>query len=341
MKMQNRLVHIASWFSFALILFIAFGQKIRAYDTPSGLTYDLSYDYYMLLVICIDTSFKSLMFYKLYSVDIRAESYASFKKMIIIAGTFLASTVFWIGYQFIFNLDTNDMIFSYMLPYSMVFHLVIAFLSNGYASIALRKKIEQEKTDLEKFQIESELRLLKSQINPHFLFNTLNNIYSISRKSNIKELPESISKLSHLMRYMIYDSSRALVSLSQELSYLQDYVDLQMLRMVNPSIINLEISVEDEHCQISPMLFIPFVENAFKYGSGSDNIAISIHEVGHVITLNVINGICQMDHFENHGFGLKNVRKRLELLYANRYWLTIKEDENFYSVSLKLNLDLQ
>lgn len=197
---------------------------------------------------------------------------------------------------------------------------------------------------LEKEKLESELKLLKSQINPHFLFNTLNNLYVLAlHQSN--RTPETVHKLSELMSYMLYDSNQHEVALTKELYYIRNYLALEKLRYESRLDIGFNVYSDVEGIMIAPLMILPFVENCFKHGVSKQLhdswIRIDIAYSKPTLTIKVENsknpdGALEMKQVS--GIGLRNVRKRLELIYPDRYELEIHDDEESYLVVLKLDL---
>ncbi|MEH6681725.1 MAG: histidine kinase [Sediminicola sp.] len=197
----------------------------------------------------------------------------------------------------------------------------------------LRKKVETEK-------INSELQFLKTQLNPHFLFNSLNAIYSLSVKKS-PDTSEAIINLSELMRYMLYEANREFVPLADEMTYIQNYVQLQRLRLSHSENVTLNISGMDKDKFIPPLLFISFIENAFKYGTdykGRTNVKISLIFTDQSIQLLVQNkiGFFKTEP-KNSGVGLENIKNRLKLLYPDSHNLTVENDGEYYTVHLILN----
>lgn len=217
----------------------------------------------------------------------------------------------------------------------------VTAISTGYAFITLLLKQEKSRQQEQEERLKSELSFLRSQISPHFIFNILNSIvYLIRSKSEMAE-PVTI-KLSELMRYMLYESGGAHVTLEKEVEYLQNYVELQRIRFEEDVSIKLAIEGIPDHHIIEPMLLIPFVENAFKHGVGliTDPI-IEIKLVVHKdsIDFSVKNKFSKEKGEEKDsatGIGLRNVQRRLELLYPNRHKLSIKEDLPWFTVQLVL-----
>jgi hypothetical protein len=195
--------------------------------------------------------------------------------------------------------------------------------------IRYEKAQEQKRTE----QLSTELKFLRSQISPHFLFNVLTNLVSLARKKS-DQLESSLIMLSDLMRYMLYDTQGKKVPLTKEIEYLQSYIELQKLRFGSEVAINTVIELEGNYT-IEPMLLIPFVENAFKHGVEQINIQLSVKNGQ--LTFDVTN---RFDHEnekdENSGIGLTNVRSRLDLLYKDKHTLLIREDDNLFHVTLTL-----
>jgi sensor histidine kinase YesM len=193
----------------------------------------------------------------------------------------------------------------------------------------------------EKQYLETELNFLKSQIQPHFFFNTLNNLYSLTlKKSDLA--PEVVLKLSDLMSYMLYESNTPKIALDKEIAYLRNYIDVERLRFGQRLQVNFEVSSSTEQVQIPPMILILFVENSFKHGTRNIIHAINIH-----ISLKVENGFLlfrvenpvahDWSASEATGIGLKNAGRRLELLYGrHNYSLDMTINNNIYIVTLKI-----
>lgn len=226
-------------------------------------------------------------------------------------------------------------------PMSM---LSITFVVIGSVVLLYRKYTEIE-VNRNKIQMKhriAELNSLKNQLNPHFLFNSLNSIYSLtSKKSELA--PEAVIKLSELMRYMLYKAKEDYVLLSDELSYIQNYYDLQMLRIANNATVKLTVKGKPYGLKIAPLLLISFIENAFKFGVDSDGnvvveIQIDIRESELLFNCKNVIGDQSMQKNES-GVGIDNTVKRLKLLYPSKmHTLKISDDLNTFQVSLKLKL---
>ena len=199
---------------------------------------------------------------------------------------------------------------------------------------------EKIKTNLENEKLLSELAFLKSQINPHFLFNSLNNIYSLAYQKSDKT-PEAILKLSEIMRYMLYESNEDKVALADEIRYLENYIELQKLRFKDSSYIKFEIIGDAKAQKITPLVLISFVENAFKHGIATDRevpISILLNIEPGKLFFKTVNKKSNQNKDDTGGIGLQNVRRRLDLLYKDQYELHIEDKNDVYNCELYLNL---
>jgi two-component system LytT family sensor kinase len=208
------------------------------------------------------------------------------------------------------------------------------FLSDNMTDQEVKKEEENER-------LKSELSFLRSQISPHFMFNVLNSIVSLSRRKPEMVEPVVI-KLSELMRYMIYETSDSKVSIDKEFSYLESYIELQRLRFGNDIKIDFKHNLSSSPSSIEPMLLIPFVENAFKHGVGmvqNPSIDIELNDDKKSLFFSVRNQVSKQNSEikdESSGIGLANVRRRLELLYPDQHELKIDEKEDSYLVELTI-----
>ncbi len=198
------------------------------------------------------------------------------------------------------------------------------------------------KTELENRNLKNELELLKSQINPHFLFNTLNNIDSFIHTAP-EEASRSLITLSNMLRYMIYDTKTNVVPLIKEIEYIENFIQLQHFRYKNPDYIKLSLPEGCSGFQVAPILFIPFIENAFKHSYNAGKIpviSISLTCNKHMLQFNCDNYFNpgQSQQQRTGGVGLENVKRRLELLYPGKYLLDISKENNIFSVNLSIHL---
>jgi len=197
------------------------------------------------------------------------------------------------------------------------------------------KKIETEK-------ISAELASLKAQINPHFLFNTLNSIYS-QTLGKADKASSMLLKLSEMMRYAVPKTTLDKVEISQELRYINNYIELQKVRLSDKIKLEHTIDTKENENQISPFLLIPFIENAFKYGVNSEqfsHIKINLNIINNVLSLIVYNlkVPVDMNDDEKSGLGILSTQKRLALLYPARHQLEIKDTRENFTVSLRIDL---
>lgn len=227
----------------------------------------------------------------------------------------------------------------------VLFPSVLAFTVSIFYSIAIDKiRAEKLQKENEAMQLGMELKFLRSQVSPHFLFNILTSLVSLARKKS-DNLETSLLMLSGLMRYMLYNTGKK-ISLQQEVEYLESYIELQKLRFGRDVKItfNTELPNEEMNAGIEPMLLIPFTENAFKHGTGYINepyINISLSLKEGILVFQVKNKFdLQADTSKdgNSGIGLDNVRSRLALLYPERHDLVIRSDQNLFSINLTLKL---
>ncbi|NNC95529.1 MAG: sensor histidine kinase [Chitinophagales bacterium] len=203
--------------------------------------------------------------------------------------------------------------------------------------------IQLQKTmDLEKQNLQSELKYLKSQVNPHFLFNTLNNIYSLTLKKD-ELAPDAVLKLSSLLRYMLYECNEKKVSLAKEIQCLENYIDLEKIRQCSNSRVDFIVKGNPDNFQIAPLLFIPFLENSFKHGlntkiAGWVEIFLEIKDDKITfIVENCKSNVCKTDR-KAGGIGLQNIRRRLALSYPGMHDLKITDSEESYKVVMMLDL---
>lgn len=210
----------------------------------------------------------------------------------------------------------------------------IRLVTEWYKNEKIKQKIEIQR-------VNTEISFLKTQLNPHFLFNSLNSIYSLANKKS-DDTTEAIVTLSELMRYMIYETDKDLVPLKDELNYIKNYISLQNLRLKDSSGVRINIYGKIEH-KTEPLLLISFIENAFKYGTdynGKTDIRIRIEVIENNLFFEVSNyvSIHKRDD-QNSGIGLKNVKNRLMLQYPNTHELKIEEKDQQFTVKLKLKLN--
>lgn len=339
----NILIHLSIWLAYKYFLWylnvIRNGIPGDIYLAFTGFSHLIEpmifYLYYFFLIPSYLERKKILLFAAISSLIILLIPALSIAYMHLIRGAFDTLPPD-------FNREIN--FFSHYLGIS--FNLVIfIILASGIRFGADWFHYQRLKTDLEKQNLLSEAALLRSQINPHFLFNTLNNIYSMSYKNNQKA-PDAILKLSELMRYMIYDANAEKVPLEKEIAYIKNYIDLQKLRLNDPFQVDFKITGDFQEREITPMLMIPFVENAFKHGVVLHNpakIFFSLQLKNNYLYFKSVNDIVKPKFYDESsiekGIGFRNVLKRLSLLYPEKHEIVIQKKNDKFIVELSIHLN--
>ena len=223
---------------------------------------------------------------------------------------------------------------------SFIIGLLIVGFDAGFRMNFRWTRLEQERTELEKENIENQLAFLRNQVSPHFFMNTLNNIHSLI-DIDTEEAKEAIIKLSKLMRHLLYDSEAEKIPLKNELDFIGSYIKLMKLRFSDK--VNIELDIPDHIPQksIPPLLFTSFVENAFKHGISyekSSFIKIRFLFTDDRLTFKLNNSISEKKNMGSGGIGIENSRKRLDILYGKDYQLDINETGTEYHLTLNLPL---
>ncbi len=222
-------------------------------------------------------------------------------------------------------------------------HIIILGLSLAYSFSINLVLEEKKKQQMKQEQLESELKMLRTQINPHFLFNTLNNLFSSARRNSDFETAQGISYLSEMMRFMLYESNEDMISLKKEVDYIDNYIQLQSLRFEATDEIDISFKKEGEYdnLKVAPLLLIPFVENAFKYGINlrkKSLIDISLFAYEKQMLFKIKNSKHSFTKSSpNGGIGIENVKKRLSLIYGEDYFkLKIDDNADLFQVFLHI-----
>lgn len=231
---------------------------------------------------------------------------------------------------------------NYSLIITITSTVIVMMVAWGYwfGEQAYLGRMQQLLVEKEKVQVERDF--LRSQINPHFLFNTLNNLYSLALAKS-DQMPEVVLKLSDLMRYMLYDSAAPWVLLKSELHHLQNYIELQQLKTRQPQNIALEVVGDPSEHQIVPMLLVPLLENSLKHSDVQDGGWVHLHFqiVNRQLKFRIENSLRDSNNSSKEevgGIGLDNVRKRLEMLYPQQHLFTLSENEKRFLVQLEIPL---
>ncbi len=266
-------------------------------------------------------------------------------------GSFIAAHVFTyflvaIAFYFIQRAMYPQEIFSWRAHFifNLLLYLFFFFSSTMYQLIGDRAETDKHNKEKETENLKTELSLLRSQVSPHFMFNVLNNMVALARKKS-DVLEPSLIKLSSLMRYMLYEADEDKVQLEKEVEYLQSYIDLQKQRFGKNVQVNVHINAFDDQYEIEPMLLIPFVENAFKHGTGmieNAEITIDLKAQDRMLYFSVRNKYdpdSQEVKDKSSGIGLANVKRRLNLLYARHHEINISGKDAYFTVELKIKLN--
>ena len=335
------IVHSIFWviIYFFYNYFLGFGsnqktyiQLFSAFLMPITMTISYFVVYFLVPKYLLKKLYKSFILYTIYT-------------LILSVYAIILSVLFALVYLADLNPENASPI-TKTLPFIIlgVFFVVLivvtlSLILHNYKSIVknedLKNKILQTQLQLK----EQELKLLKMQIHPHFLFNSLNTIYGFALKKG-EETPKMILKLSNLLDYILYQIEKPSVSLENEIYHLQDYISLEKLRFHDTLQVNLIKESAVENINIAPMMLIPFVENSFKHGAivnGVLVINILIKKIDNTILFEVENSIIEKSKSEG-GIGLENIQKRLKMLYPNAHTLEINENDQRFKVSLTLQL---
>ena len=307
--------------------------------------YFITFKFVVLLmpITIVTTYFFNYFLIPKYLLKNRIKEFLLFSIYAMVASFWITSLVFLPTISFIgpgpgvFDKTLIDLYFVIVGLYSVsILAIVIKLFKTWYEQRHQSNRILQEKT-------EAELAMLKGQINPHFLFNTLNNIYALAlKKSDLTA--ESVLKLSEMLDYLLYECDAETVSIRKEINLIENYVYLQRLRYGDRLVIQIETRDACDE-QIPPMLLLPFVENSFKHGAGKQSKKVWIHvKVSiehHFMNFRITNSITTSRNSIHQvpasgGIGLENVKKRLQLLYQNRYSLEIENLSDTFNVLLKI-----
>ena len=336
---QRPFYHAGSWLAFLLLL-VTMDIRLGYYSFGISLASQLINIAFFAIVVYINLLY-------LFPNYLRKGQYWTY--LLLLAGTALLFTPLKLVLKYLLFNKTTGMrqdILDNLNTYFLGMFLVAGLSTVGKIMVdwivANRKK---EKVENESMQ--SELRFLKSQINPHFLFNTLNSLYALTLKKDDKA-PDIVIKLSEMMRYMLYECNEPRVPLRKEINYLQNYLDLERLRQRKGINIELKVNGSVADQMIAPLMLIPFLENSFKHGINAnikDGFVIATLNVEprgvHFILENSKGSVMPTQVHGSRpsgGIGLVNVRRRLDLLYKGRYELNIRESPGTYAVHLDLEL---
>jgi len=223
--------------------------------------------------------------------------------------------------------------------YEFTINVTLLFMAVAMKLISHTYQNNTQIMELREDKLKTELAYLKTQVNPHFLFNTLNNIYVMSKKKD-DNVPETVMQLSELLRYQLYECNDDTVPLRNEVAYLKNYIQLEQIRRESLDV-DFDIKVSDMHMLIRPLIFLPFIENAFKYSntnSGTDSIKILMEKKDAKLIFSCKNNKGTLHSGVSGGIGLENATRRLELSYPDKHTINIDDGESYFTVHVEINL---
>lgn len=341
---KKAILHLLMWFAIWLFFnsFFNAGSKNESFVfwfsvLLSGISISAIYVfiYYLIPDFLLEKSYRTFILYTIYA-------------LVFIICAVLMTMVF--GFVFFFNLEYQQMPGLTKNPSVIV--VAVLFMITAASSFKIVKfnfKAMEEKKRLENQFLQAQLKLkeeelshLKSQIHPHFLFNTLNTLYGFSLQQS-EQTPELILKLSALLDYILYQVDKETVFLKDELQHIYNYTDLEQIRFSDT--LQLDFSIEEfsDDIRLPPMLLLPFVENAFKHGTvlqGSLFVEIRLKVTNNQLTFSVRNSYQNTSKASNSkGLGMQNLKKRLEYLYSDQFTLHVNQKENTYLTLLKIPIN--
>ena len=329
-------IHVMAWIIFGIWIFYLSSTKQtitvgKALDLVVGLLFPVGIFYFNWYVLIPRYLARNKIL--LYLAAVLAT--------LVVLALLQAPTDFYIFRKY--NASMAELYTTERMVQYMVSGLVVVFISSALKVTGNYIRNERLNKELETQKLTAELAYLKSQVNPHFLFNTLNNIYALAYKQS-PDTPDAIMKLSLLMRYMLYESNDTMVSLDKEVDHIRNFIDLQKLRLREQTSIKFNITGELSGIQIAPMLLMTLVENAFKHGLVSKNeigITLDLAVEHDRIVFSTVNNTSTHKKREFGGIGLENLKRRLKLLYSNRHELSFEEKNGTFYATLILYIKPQ
>jgi sensor histidine kinase YesM len=324
--------------SFLILLFLFSGSS-----SPKKIDYMYTASFIFTLVFPV-----SLNLYWLVPSYLKKEKYLFFSLLFIVNLIFFAELNPWIFNVLVNNFFKDYFFISYHNSIEIYFIFFVFFILSVLIKLAedwvSLNQLENKTLKIQKQQIENQLYYLKGQINPHFLFNSLNVLYSLAIDEK-KEVTNAILQLSDILRYVIYDVNADTITIKKEIELLKNYIDFEKNRHVNNSTVTFEDEV-DEDTEIYPMLLLPLLENSFKHGlkSGVKNPYIEVKLITKNKKLeftisNNFQAITTSNKKENSGIGLKNIKKNLTLIYPDKHFLSIENTDAIFTVKLTIDLE--
>jgi two-component system, LytTR family, sensor kinase len=334
---KYKIDHLAFWF--VTVVFYAF-NRAHIIDTAGMGNYVLDVTVHNLLLAAICYTNIYFLFNRFFKKDRYLLYISTVAILLLIYTLFQNAFDMWMSSRITLNGVTRSFFFNTYYNFSigifyLAFTLSLDLSKRWYKQQVLLHKMETEK-------LSSELAYLKAQLNPHFLFNSINTIYFQIDPSN-HAARESLQKFSNMLRYQLYECNEDAIPIEKEVSYLESYIDLQRLRKTDQYAISFNNHDNIRDFKIAPLLLLPFIENAFKHISSrtdmKNTIEVNLYRQNGSFTFSVLNSTEPVNERNSaHGIGLKNVQRRLDLLYADRYKLNIDRQESMYFVELELKI---
>ncbi|MGK0308467.1 MAG: two-component system LytT family sensor kinase [Urechidicola sp.] len=340
-KLFGRIIlHILFWCGVLLFYTYFFGYG------STNLDYVLRFSLFLLPITIATTYFSVYKLIPSYLIKKKYFQFILYSGYTIIISSYLIVISIFYGLIFLSKFKYDEMApISQNLFFVMLGVYIVTIIASTVKLFKLHLKNTKNANLLETKILETQLKLkeqelhyLKMQIHPHFLFNTLNTLYGFALKK-ADETPEMIIKLSNLLDYLLYQSDKPFVALSEEINHIEDYIALEKMRFNDSLDISFQVNNSSKDYKIAPMLLIPFVENSFKHGTLSEGILhIDIELYIEDTSLHFyIENTSSKKEFNPIGIGLENIKKRLQLLYGNRHQLHINNDNNTFSVHLQID----
>lgn len=353
-KRLSALVHILGWFMLCIVLLLLSPLSWRMGEVELPVQFWWKQVFLVFLLVTIFYTNASIVVPR---VLLKGKNYL-YLLIAILGGVFTYGMIIYFE-QFIHYSELMHEVFNPGKPYDHtkgrwlpgdVFQLMLYLISIGLStSLALVEKWQKDESlrrEMDRQRIDTELSYLKAQINPHFFFNTLNNIYALTNL-DVKKAQEALLKLSRMMRYVLYENQKNETILSKEVKFIEDYIELMKMRMTEKVKLRIEIEEPKEDLVIAPMLLLPFLENCFKHGVSAQTeseILVKLEVMGQTLFFETRNHIFPIkpdspEGLEN-GIGLVNTQRRLSLLYPDKHRLKFGKEESTqqYWVNLTINL---
>lgn len=249
---------------------------------------------------------------------------------------------YYVAYPYLYgDFPTYEIISGRRMLYSLLDIASAMTIASTFALLRRRLDAQRREEELTKEKLQSELNFLRARTNPHFLFNTLNNIYALARKQSAQTAPV-VLQLSQLLRFMLYECSEPRIPVAKEVKVIQDYIQLEQLRYNDRLTVHFSESLDKAHTEIAPLLLLPLVENAFKHGVSETRfdaeVSITIELAEGQLTVTIINAQAPDDKQAKEGIGLTDVQRQLALLYPDAHTLEIQHIEGYHHLQLQIDL---